>query len=207
MRTPDLGVRLAVDGHRGREPVVDTGERPGQIVPLNLRHQVLECTGLMAQGVPVLFGDLDADLQHPVHGEVSVAGVRILSRRFRCRRNSWLGRRWPCRRRWRCWFCGGRYGWLRLGRCRWRSRWRRGGRGRSRLRVRAAGNNKECQHKHCQHPRHHQGTTHWGFSPNFWVQPSCSVPARCDSRLTVAVRSFPGLRRAGVFANRDPPPT
>ena len=40
--------------------------RAGKGCTLNLRHQVLEGPGLMAQRVPVLLGDLDGDLQHPV---------------------------------------------------------------------------------------------------------------------------------------------
>ena len=80
-----LGMSLAVHGHSAREPVVDARERLRQIVFLDFCHQVLECPGLMAQGVPVLGRHLDGDFQHPVEREVSVTKVNC-SRTGRFRR-------------------------------------------------------------------------------------------------------------------------
>ena len=45
---PHLGMRLPVNGHRGRKPVVDVCEGPGELVFLDLRHQVLKRPRLMA---------------------------------------------------------------------------------------------------------------------------------------------------------------
>ena len=71
----DVGVGLAVHGHGGTEPGVDVGEGPGEAVFLDFRDHVLERAGLVAQGVPILAGDFDADVQHALEGEVGIAGV------------------------------------------------------------------------------------------------------------------------------------
>ena len=148
LRTPTWAWVSPSTVHRGREPGVDLGERSGELVLLDLGEQVLEGARLVAQRVPVLGRDLDADVQHPVHGEVGVAGVgrdgfrqrrgqrRLdlvdgcdlglrfgLGRRLGGRRRSLRGRR-----------LGGRGGWRDGSRFRRRA----GSRRRSRLRCRGS---------------------------------------------------------------------
>ena len=83
-------VRLAVDGHRGAEPRVDAGEGPREAVFLDLREHVRDGACLVTQGVPIGPGDLDADVEHMIEGEIGVTRLSL-----------GVELRW-------CWWTGGR---------------------------------------------------------------------------------------------------